>query len=89
MVLHFFIMVCNNAVSSTMVNTVQYSSYFFVSCYTVASQHLTSVNNVSVALHGLVGWLVVWVLWHINLCRLSNAKSIFIQIISSVSNNSI
>ena len=22
-------------------------------------------------------WLVVWVLWHINLCRLFNAKSIF------------
>ena len=31
--------------------------------------------------------LVVWVLWHINLCRLFNAKSIFIQIISSISNN--
>ena len=24
-----------------------------------------------------VGWLVGWVLWHINLCRLFNAKSIF------------
>ena len=34
-------------------------------------------------------WLVVWVLWHINLCRLFNAKSIFIQIISSISNNSV
>ena len=34
-------------------------------------------------------WLVGWVLWHINLCRLFNAKSIFIQIISSVSNNSV
>ena len=32
-------------------------------------------------------WLVVWVLWHINLCKLFNAKSIFIQIISSISNN--
>ena len=31
----------------------------------------------------------VWVLWHINLCRLFNAKSIFIQIISSISNNSV
>ena len=35
------------------------------------------------------GWLVGWVLWHINLCRLFNAKSIFIQIISSISNNSV
>ena len=31
----------------------------------------------------------VWVLWHINLCWLFNAKSIFIQINSSTSNNSI
>ena len=35
------------------------------------------------------GWLVVWVLWHINLCRLFNAKSIFMQIVSSISNNSV
>ena len=37
-------------------------------------------------------WLVGWVglvLWHINLYRLLYAKSIFIQIISSVSNNSV
>ena len=26
-------------------------------------------------------WLVVWVLWHINLCRLFNDKSIFMKII--------
>ena len=32
---------------------------------------------------------VVWVLWYINLCRLFNAKFIFIQIISSISNNSV
>ena len=25
----------------------------------------------------IVGWLVSWVLWHINLCKLFNAKSIF------------
>ena len=34
-------------------------------------------------------WLVGWVLWHIYLCKLFNAKSIFIQITSSVSNNSV
>ena len=37
----------------------------------------------------LVGLLISWVLWHINLCRLFNAKSIFIQITSSISNNSV
>ena len=29
----------------------------------------------------VIGWLVVWVLWHINLCRLFNAKSIFMKIV--------
>ena len=33
--------------------------------------------------------LFVWVLWHIKICRLFNAKSIFIQISSSISNNSV
>ena len=33
------------------------------------------------ALDLVVDWLVVWVLWHINLCRLFNAKFIFMQIV--------
>ena len=33
--------------------------------------------------------LLFLVLWHINLCRLSNTKSIFIQINNSISNNSV
>ena len=33
--------------------------------------------------------LFVMVLWHINYCRLFNTKSIFIQINSSISNNSV
>ena len=33
--------------------------------------------------------LLVWVLWHINLWRLFNAKSIFIQTNSFISNNSV
>ena len=37
----------------------------------------------------LIVRLVVWVLWHINRCKLFNAKSIFIRIISSISNNSV
>ena len=36
-----------------------------------------------------IHWLVVGVLWHINLCWLFNTKSIFMQIIGSISNNSI
>ena len=33
-------------------------------------------------LDGLIsGWLVVWVLWHINLYWLINAKSIFMKIV--------
>ena len=36
-----------------------------------------------------VGRLFVRVLWHINLCGLFNAKSIPIEIISSISNYSV
>ena len=36
-----------------------------------------------------VCWLVVWVLWHMNLCRLFNAKYTFIQIIGSILNKSV
>ena len=32
---------------------------------------------------------VGWILWHINLCRLFNAKYIFMQIVSAISNNSV
>ena len=28
----------------------------------------------------LVGWLVGWILWYINFCKLFNAESIFMQI---------
>ena len=45
----------------------------------------TQIKNIGK--HGLL--MVGRVLWHINLCRLFNAKSIFMQIISSISNNSI
>ena len=34
-------------------------------------------------------WLVDWVLWYIKLCMVFNAKSIFMQIVSSFSNNSV
>ena len=34
-------------------------------------------------------YLFVWVLWHINLCKFINTKSIFIQINISISNNSV
>ena len=30
---------------------------------------------------GWIGWLIVWVLWHINLCRLFNTKFIFMKIV--------
>ena len=36
-----------------------------------------------------IGWLIVWVLWHINLFRLFNFKYIFIKINCSISNNSV
>ena len=42
--------------------------------------NINNINNNNSWLVGwLDGWLVEWVLRHINLCRLFNAKSIFIQ----------
>ena len=38
---------------------------------------------------GEIDSVFVWVLWHIKLRRLLNAKSMFIQINSSFSNNSV
>ena len=45
--------------------------------------------KIYVFLRQIDGWLVVWVFWHINLSRLFNAKSIFMQIVSSIPNNSV
>ena len=36
----------------------------------------------------MIIWLVVWVLWQVKFCRLYNAKSVFLQIIRSISNYS-
>ena len=47
-------------------------------------ERIKGISAVSTPWMRLVGRLV---LWHINLCRLFNAKSIFMQIISSISNN--
>ena len=45
--------------------------------------------NDAYACSGEVGWFAVWVLWLFNLCRLFNAKSIFMKIVSSISNYSV
>ena len=37
----------------------------------------------------LILFVCCWVLWHTNLCRLFNAKSIFMKIICSIENNSV
>ena len=49
-----------------------YSAYYSRDFYTL-HDHLCGLS-----------WLVGWLLRHINLCQLFSAKSIFIQIISSV-----
>ena len=41
----------------------------------------TSVLYIFIISQDYVGWLVGWVLWHINLCRLFNAKSIIMKIV--------
>ena len=63
-------------------------NYVFIFCTTNIFGCFHTINF-QIRLHHLFIWLVGWVLWHINLCRLFNAKSIFIQIISSILNNSV
>ena len=50
-------------------------------------------HNATETYSSVVGWLVGWLvgrfLWHINIFRLFNAKSIIAQIICSISNNSV
>ena len=48
------------------------------------------LQNSQISFRLTITWrLVGCVLWHINLCRLFNAKSIFMQIVSYFSNNSV
>ena len=61
--------------------------YIYIYCTVVSSEFFAHSYFIT---SWLVGWLVrLFVLWHINLCRLFNAKSISMQIISSISNNSV
>ena len=45
----------------------------------MAHQPLEVIYVKSIFIH--ISWLVVWVLWYINLCRLFNAESIFMKIL--------
>ena len=60
-------------------------SYLLSYMYTYIYIYIYMGRNIKISMICKVGWF----LWHINLCRLFNAKSIFIQIISSISNNSV
>ena len=61
---------------------VQMIKFLFIYILFFFLQMVTS--NINNFLRNLFGWLVGLVLWHINLCRLFNAKSVFMQIISSI-----
>ena len=63
-------------------------------CFWLLLQCLGSFWNCEAQVHipdyvAHPSWLVVWVLWYINFLKLFNAKSIFIQIISPISNDSV
>ena len=67
------------------------SSYrsFFLSCWLSFSVciylSIKAVSNLSQSVPTypciLIDWVVFWVLWHINLCRLFKVKSIFMKIV--------
>ena len=53
------------------------------------NHYTTGTSKEKKKIYYYLGWLVGWFLWYTNLCRLFNSKSIFIQIISSILNNSV
>ena len=58
----------------------------------VYKSHVFSMYKLDLTLNKLLWFGLIWfglVLWHINHCRLFNAKSTFIYINSYISNNSI
>ena len=71
----------------SLINMIQhFHSISSKSWYAYTSHRKAVCSKFSVSnYHRLVGWF----LWHINLCRLFNAKSIFIKISRFISNNSI
>ena len=66
-------------------------SLTFYSAFIIAEQDVATVVVGSLKTYQISvskirdGWLVGGFLWHINFCRLFNAKSIFMQIVSSIS----
>ena len=55
----------------------------------MVSKHSNIYSKENWYLSWAASWLVFCVLFYINICRLFKPKSIFIQIISSISNNSV
>ena len=61
---------------------VEFSDWVRETFYAQFSKPGTSFSAMLICEEGcLAGWLVVWVLWHLKLCRLYNAKSIFMKIV--------
>ena len=80
----------SHAVSGSWILSIQQicggmNPFFSPPCLVVIIQSLKDISGY----RRMEIWLVVWVLWPINLCWLFNDKSIFIQIISSILNNSV
>ena len=80
------------------INNVYKEQYFLTACPKLCSRliwfglvlcHINNIGHLMPNPFYLSICLFVWVLCHINFCRLFNAKSIFIQINSSISNNSV
>ena len=63
-------------------STMFTSSIYDLFCFRFVYYFQTTINPRSY--HNALVGLVCWVLWHINLCWLFNAKSIFMYIICSI-----
>ena len=66
--------------------TYEYTKYYRLNCFShiIYTPQTNMYPNIVKYLTHPIGWLVVWFLWHIKLCRLFNAKSMFIQIFQTI-----
>ena len=92
--INFNILVFKESSANTIGHILYAFSYTFIILYLFImwapkSCAMILKSNIMAQMYFILIWLVAWVLSHINLCRLFNAKSIFIQIVCSISNNSV
>ena len=85
---HILVKMCINISSFQQINLVTISYFYYLQGSRLREITFFFLQRFLSLFFCLVNG-VGWFLWYINLCRLFNAKSILMPIISSISNNSV